>query len=66
MLHCTNSFSPSHLHRYHAVYDSLYNLAMAEDSINPEKYRVEGYPPMHAFPEFHPNRVNPVGNKDEL
>jgi len=40
---------------------------MAEDSIRPEKYRVDGYPPIHAFPEFHPNRVNiPVENKDEL
>lgn len=39
------------------MYDSLYNLCLAEDSIRPEKYIVEDYPPMNAFPAQHPNRL---------
>lgn len=43
--------------RFHKVYDSLYNLCLAEDSIYPEKYIVNDYPPMNAFPAQHPNRA---------
>ena len=39
------------------MYDSLYNLCLAEESIHPEKYIVKDYPPMNAFPAQHPNRV---------
>ena len=47
------------------MYDALYNLALAEDSIRPEKYQVEGYPAITAFPAVHPNR--PITQlKDEL
>ena len=56
-------------YRFHKVYDSLYNLCLEEDSIRPEKYTVEGYPPMNAFPANHPNRVlymDTMGAKDEL
>ena len=45
------------LFRFDKVYDSLYNLCLAEDSIRPEKYIVNDYPPMNAFPAQHPNRV---------
>ena len=38
------------------AYDEMYNLAMTEDSIKPEKYIVEGYPPIHKFPPRHPNQ----------
>ena len=43
--------------RFDKVYDTLYNLCLAEDSIRPEKYVVNDYPPMNAFPAQHPNRV---------
>ena len=43
--------------RFEKVYDTLYNLCLAEDSIRPEKYIVEDYPPMNAFPAKHPNRA---------
>lgn len=55
--------------RFDKVYDSLYNLCLAEDSIRPEKYIVNDYPPMNAFPVQHPNRVlqfETVQVKDEL
>lgn len=39
------------------MYDSLHNLCLTDDNIYPEKYIVEGYPPMNAFPAQHPNRV---------
>jgi len=35
----------------------MYNLAVAEDSVKPEKYKIEEYPPSHGFPSTHPNRV---------
>ena len=57
-------------HRFHKVYDSLYNLCLADDSIYPEKYIVNDYPPMNAFPAQHPNRVlfdsDTLGFRDEL
>ena len=40
------------------MYDALNNLVTAEDSICPEKYEVEGYPPITQFPAVHPNRPN--------
>lgn len=59
--------------RFDKVYDSLYNICIAEDSICPEKYAVDGYPPMNGFPANHPNRglqLNiepvPIPIKDEL
>ena len=40
---------------------------MAEDSIDPVKYRVEGYPPIHSFPANHPNRKdNSSANKESI
>ena len=55
------------------MYDSLYNICIAEDSIRPEKYAVDGHPPMNGFPANHPNRglqLNidpiPIPIKDEL
>ena len=58
-------------HRFDKVYDSLYNLCLAENSIRPEKYFVEGYPAMNAFPAEHPNKalalhVHNLNQKDEL
>ena len=44
-------------HRFHKVYDSLYNLCLEEDCVQPEKYLINNYPPMSAFPADHPNRV---------
>ncbi len=44
------------------MYDALYNLSVAKDSILPEKYILEGLPPVCKFPKDHPNR--PI--KDEL
>ena len=52
-------------HRTIDMYDALQKLALAEDSIRPEKYQIEGYPPIHAFPPEHPNKRQPVV-KDEL
>ena len=43
-------------HRYRVMYDSLYNLVVAEDSISPEKYHIEAYPAIIDFPAIHPNR----------
>ena len=63
--------SPHLLHalcRTYNMYDALYALALAEDTIWPEKYRVEGNPPMNEFPSSHPNkrRQQNVVVKDEL
>lgn len=56
-----------HTFRLHQVYDSLYNICLAEDSIRPEKYAVEGLPPIHAFPARHPNRATVhITQKEEL
>lgn len=57
--------------RFDKVYDSLYNICIAEDSIRPEKYAIDGYPPMNGFPAHHPNRglqliEEPAMIKDEL
>ena len=55
--------------RFDTAYDSLYNLCLTENSIRPEKYLVEGYPAMNAFPAEHPNRalyVDDLNQKDEL
>lgn len=56
--------------RFDKVYDSLYNICVAEDSIRPEKYAVNGYPPMKGFPAYHPNmgllNTETAAVKDEL
>ena len=55
--------------RFDNVYDSMHNLCVTEDSIRPQKYVVEGYPPMNGFPAHHPNRglqFNAQLVKDEL
>ena len=46
------------------MYDTLHALAAEEDSIWPEKYIVEDYPPVKDFPRTHPNRKLHV--RDEL
>ena len=48
------------------MYDALHALALAEDSIWPEKYRVEGYPTIRSFPSQHPNRLQEHQVKEEL
>ena len=53
------------------MYDSLYNICNAENSIRPEKYAIDGYPPMNGFPAYHPNRglqlnTDLAAVKDEL
>lgn len=61
------NFFSKHTYRTHNMYEALYALALAEDSIWPEKYRVEGYPNIFDFPSQHPNRVRePDVVKDEL
>ena len=52
--------------RLHPMYDALHNLALAEDSIWPEKYQLESTPPMHAFPLEHPNKIEYLKEKEEL
>lgn len=53
--------------RFHDVYDYMYNLSMAEESIYPEKYSVEGYPAVREFPKLHPNRQDTMSKfSDEL
>ena len=42
--------------RYEAMWDALYNLLVAEDSIQPEKYVVNGYPSLRNFPATHVNK----------
>lgn len=45
----------------------MYNLSMADDSISPEKFVVDGYPAVSAFPKTHPNKQNvDLKFKDEL
>ena len=46
------------------MFNALHALALAENSIRPEKYIVEGYPPIRSFPIHHPNRELHI--KDEL
>lgn len=48
------------------MYDALHNLALAEDSIWPEKYQLESTPPMRAFPLEHPNKIEYLKVKEEL
>ena len=38
------------------MFDALYNLAVADDTISPDKFKVEGRPPLHNFPPHHPNQ----------
>lgn len=54
--------------RFRPMMDALYNMAMAEDSICPEKYKVEGTPTLHEFPQeqAHPNRDPKLAERDEL
>jgi len=44
----------------------MFNVAMAEDTIQPEKYQVEGYPTLREFPPEHPNKDLKLKAKDEL
>lgn len=45
----------------------MYNLCVADDSINPGKYLVDGYPALHQFPTKHPGSSNEEKySKDEL
>ena len=39
------------------MYNALHTLAIEEDTIWPEKYRVEGHPRIRDFPEQHPNKI---------
>ena len=38
------------------MWDAIYNLSIADESIYPEKYVVEGLPPIRDFPASHPNK----------
>ena len=42
--------------RYEAMWDAIYNLSLAEDSIHPEKYVVSDMPAIRDFPARHPNK----------
>lgn len=53
-------------HRFHPVYTAMLNMAEAEDTIQPEKYKVEDYPTLHEFPPEHPNKLTREMKKDEL
>ena len=46
----------THIHRYTAMYDALYSLEMADESIYPEKFQVEGFPAIRDFPYYKLNR----------
>ena len=52
------------------MYAALYELAVAEDNLWPEKYVVEGLPRIRDFPAQHPNKRPSVHEgregKDEL
>jgi hypothetical protein len=50
------------------MFDALYNLAVADDIISPDKYEVKGRPAIHSFPLVHPNRATNGGRRmaDEL
>ena len=50
------------------MWDAMYNLLVAEDSISPEKYVVEGYPTIKDFPPAHANspKVATSVEKEEL
>lgn len=50
---------------FHQTYDYMYNLCVADDSIEPGKYLVEGYPTLHDSPLKHPNKEMAF-LKDEL
>ena len=54
-----------HICRFHQTYDYMYNLCVADDSIEPGKYLVEGYPTLHDSPLKHPNKEMAF-LKDEL
>ena len=34
----------------------MYNLAVAEDTVTPQKFKVRDYPAIRDFPAKHPNR----------
>ena len=53
-------------HRFHPVYTAMLNMAEAEDTIQPEKYKVEDYPTLRNFPKEHPNKALERIEKDEL
>ena len=50
------------------MWDAMYNLVAAEDSIRPEKYVVDGKPAIRDFPATHVNQPTVVtaAEKDEL
>ena len=48
------------------MYTAMLNMALAEESIQPEKYKVEDYPTLHEFPPEHPNKLTKEMEKDEL
>lgn len=56
------SLSYTSFNRTWLLYDNLHQLAMEEESIWPEKYRVDGFPRIRDFP---PKR-NIVIERDEL
>ena len=53
-------------YRFHSMYTAMLNMALAEESIQPEKYKVEDYPTLHEFPPEHPNKLTKEMEKDEL
>ena len=48
-LSCTNTHMIDN-HRFVAIFNELYDIEVAEDSIYPEKFKVEGYPTLDRFP----------------
>jgi len=52
-------------HRFVAIYNELYDIEVAEDSIYPEKFKVEGYPTLDQFTAWSGEAVM-SSSKDEL
>lgn len=48
------------------MYTEMLNMALAEESIRPEKFKVEGHPMLREFPSEHPNKATKQREKDEL
>ena len=56
------------IYRFHSMYTAMLNMALAEDTIRPEKYQVTDYVAFRHFPREHPNKaqIQHLVQKDEL